>query len=77
MNYEEWILSTEFGLRRRYKINHIVFNNEGMRIDFSNNFHYQINEVNLKYLWKNDCFNQLCNDIENEFLKQIMNGIDC
>lgn len=73
MNYEEWLKSTEFGLRRRYKVKGIVFTDLGMRIDFVNNFHYGIYEYSLKDLWQNNGFNKLCDEIEREYLKQIIN----
>lgn len=72
MNYEEWLKSTEFGLKTKYKVTNIVINNNGMRIDFANNFHYGINTYALKGLWQIDNgFDELCNDIEKEYLSQI------
>lgn len=40
MTYEEWLKSTEFGLRRRYKVKDIFIDNEVFHIDFTNNFNY-------------------------------------
>jgi len=74
MNYEEWLKSTEYGLKRRYKVSDIVINDNGMRIDFVNNFHYEINAYILKGLCQTDGgFIGLCNDIEQEFMSQIKN----
>ncbi len=73
MKYEEWLKSTEFGIKRRYKVENIVFKDDGMRIDFINNFHFEINTHALKGLWQTDNgFDELCNDIEKEYLSQIM-----
>jgi len=44
-----------------------------MQIVFTNNFHYAIYENELKMLWENNNFSKLCEDIEEVFLKQIMN----
>lgn len=72
MNYEEWLKSTEFGLRRRYEVDNIVIKDDGMRIDFVNNFHFGINTYALEGLWQTkNGFNELCNDIEKEYLSQI------
>ena len=73
MTYEEWLRSTDFGLRRRYKVKDIVVDNEGLHIAFTNNFNYWTSVGNLKTLWKMDGFIELCNDIEREFMCQIMN----
>ena len=78
MSYEEWLKSTEFGLRRRYKVDNIAVDKGGMRVDFINNFHLAINTYALKGLWESnevngDGFSELCKDIEREFMKQIMN----
>ena len=73
MTYEEWFKSTEFRLRRRYKVKDIVFDEEGLHIAFANNFGYWTSVGNLKSLWQIDGFIELCNDIEREFMCQIMN----
>lgn len=72
VKYEEWLKSTEFGIKRRYKVENIVIKDDGMRIDFVNNFHFRINTYALKGLWQTDnSFDELCNDIEKEYLSQI------
>ena len=72
MNFEEWLKATELGIKRRYKVENIVITDYGMRIDFFNNFHFIIKTYALKGLWKTDNnFNELCNDIEKEFLSLI------
>lgn len=72
MKYEEWLKSTEFGIKRRYKVENIVIKDDGMRIDFANNFHYEINTYALKGLWQtNNGFDELCSDIEKAYLSQI------
>lgn len=73
MTYEEWLKSTEFGLRRRYKVKDIFIDNEVFHIDFTNNFNYLTSVGNLKSLWQIDGFIELCNDIERVFMCQIMN----
>ncbi len=74
MNFKEWLKSIEFGIKRRYKIKDIVIHGNGcMEIIFTNNFHYVIAENKLKLLWENDGFDKLCNNIEELFLKQIIN----
>lgn len=73
MTYEEWLKSTEFGLRRRYKVKDIFIDNEVFHIDFTNNFKYLTSVGNLKSLWQIDGFIELCNDIERVFMCQIMN----
>jgi hypothetical protein len=72
VKYEEWLKSTEFVIKRKYKVENIVIKDDGMRIDFANNFHYGINTYVLKGLWQTDNgFDELCNDIEKEYLSQI------
>lgn len=73
MTYGEWLKSMEFGLKIRYKVKDIVFDNEGLHIAFTNNFGYWTSVSNLKSLWQTDGFIELCNDIEREFMCQIMN----
>lgn len=73
MTYEEWLKSTEFWLRRRYKVKDIFIDNEVFHIDFTNNFNYLTSVGNLKSLWQIDGFIELCNDIERVFMCQIMN----
>ena len=73
MTYEEWLKSTEFGLRRMYKVKDIFIDNEVFHIDFTNNFSYLTSVGNLKSLWQIDGFIELCNDIERVFMCQIMN----
>ena len=71
--YEEWLKSTEFGLRRRYKVKDITIDNDGLTIVFTNGFNYWTSIGNLKILCQTDGFIELCNDIEREFIYQIMN----
>lgn len=73
MTYEEWIKSTEFGLRRRYKVKDIIVDDKGLYIVFTNNFNYWTNVDNLKSLWQMNGFIELCNDIEREYMCQIIN----
>ncbi len=74
MNFKEWLKSTEFGIKRRYKIKDFAIQENGyMQIVFTNNFHYVISENKLKMLWKNNDFGKLCEDIEGLFLKEILN----
>lgn len=73
MSYKAWLQSIKFGIMRRYKVNNISSDDTGLRIDFVNNFHYLIDESVLKLLWEKDGFNYLCENIEKEYLEQIMN----
>lgn len=82
MKYEEWLKSTEFGLKRRYKIKDITHNNDYMRVIFENGFAYAVNEEKLRGLYnysnseifrRDDGFNDLCRDIEHIYMEQIMN----
>lgn len=73
MTYEEWIKSVEFGLKRRYKVKDIFIDDEGLHISFTNNFNYWTSVGNLKTLWQTNGFIEICNDIEHEFVCQIMN----
>lgn len=82
MKYEEWLKSTEFGLRRHYKIKDILHNDGYMKIIFENGFAYGANEEKLRGLYnystseifrRDDGFNDLCRDIENIYMEQIVN----
>lgn len=73
MNYEEWLKSIQFGLRRRYKVISISCGDCGMRIRFETNFMYVCNMYELKDLYDRDAFSELCVRIEKEYVNQIMN----
>lgn len=73
MTYEEWLKSMEFRLRIRYKVKDIVIDEKRLTITFANNFNYWTSVGNLKTLWQMDGFIELCNDIEREFMCQIVN----
>lgn len=68
MNYEEWLKSIQFGLKRRYKIIDINISDCGMRISFETNFTFSINKYELKDLHERDAFNELCNEIEKTYV---------
>lgn len=75
MTYEEWIKSTEFGLRRRYKIEEITYKDGAMFVDFETEFIFMADKEELRYLYLNDGFDELCKEIERHFLFQIKKDI--
>lgn len=74
MNYKEWLKSIEYGIKRRYKIDEIIVDEDGMNICFNNYFNFCINNSALNCLWKTENgFANLCEEIEQEYMSKIMN----
>ena len=74
MNYKEWLKSIEYGIKRIYKIDEIIVDEDGMNICFNNYFNFCINNNILYCLWKTeDGFAKLCEEIEQEYMSKIMN----
>ena len=81
MTYDEWLEHLQYKLKRKYKVTYINTGKCGMRIGFVTQFVYGIDENALKDMWRydlntnnpNKVFEDLCKDIENNYINQIKN----
>ena len=81
MTYEEWLEHLQYKLKRKYKLTYKNTVNSCMRIGFVTQFVYGIDENALKDMWRydlntnnpNKVFEDLCKDIENNYINQIKN----
>lgn len=70
MNYEEWLEHIKFKLNEKYKIRNIIISDDEMVIEFNNNFYCRM--CNLKNICQMPFgFEEICNDIEVEYMRQI------
>lgn len=73
IDFKSWIEHIQFKLKEKYKIINITYDDYGLRIIFETNFMYRINTSALVELRRNNTFEELCDEIENLYLKQILN----
>ena len=73
ITYEEWLKHVDYTLRKRYKIQDIATDNDGLLLKFQSGFTYYLTTSWLKTLYQSDGLLVLFRDIERECVNSIMN----